>query len=199
MKKEAEPVRIDGLKHEDIVIGTSKKRFTGSNNLCVIIDVVEGFMQQEQQFIMSMSEEHIKKEGSPGIFRMHDAFDFNAHEDDVKEHKMYKPTLLFIEPFFEVKFGDRIPDLKTKDGIPVYIGKDPENIHVAYISAEGIDDGDFYPTAKFPIAQVIQSLDAGKRKIRVRYINIEDDTVTVVVASMDRITDMKKLLYQIGA
>lgn len=197
--EQREPVRKDELKHEDIVIGTNgDKRLTGNNNLCVVMDVVDGIMNQEKQFIISFSKDWMKRKGSPATLAMHEDFDYDNFEDNVREHEMFNFVTEFVKPFYEFKFGDRIPQLKKPElGIPVYIGKDPERIHVAYISAEKWEK-DCAPVEAFPIAVILGQLDQGKKKIKVRYINIEDDTVTVTVVSMDQITDMKELLYQIG-
>lgn len=195
-----EPVRNDALKHEDIIIATSPdKRLSGSNNLCAILDVADGPMNQDKQFIISYSKEWMKThKGAPAVLPMHDEFEYNSNEEDVREHEMYPLAIDSTKSFYEIKFGDRIPQLKKPGGgIPVYIGKDPISIHVAYISADEFPKGTV-PVESYPIEVVLGEMDQGKKKIKVKYINIEDDTVTITVVSMDEITDMKKLLYQIG-
>jgi len=201
--EEKEYYRDENLKHEDFVIGTDRsKQWSGMENLCCVLDIEDerAGIKTNKQFLMSFNKAAQEKNGgTPAVLDMPEKFTYDADESSVRMHADFIKSQKFTSPFFEFNVGAKIPQLKNpKHGTPIYVGKDDTFVHVVYVDAEGIQQGSLYPADRHKIQDVINTLDAGKRKIKVKYINIEDDMVTVTVVSIDSITDMKELIYQIG-
>ena len=197
MEEKTKGVINKDLTNGEIVIGTHPdKAATGSGHLQVILDVLDT-EDTRCQFIASF------KEKNPAVVPMYTDFRFIKDESDVIAHPKYKYVSKFIEPFFTFNFGDKVSAIKNeKFGIPVYIGRDEHDfIHIAYVFADKSHYvGGVVPMEKIHVDKAMAGMgfDNGKPKIKVKYITIEDDIVTVNVISMDDIKDLKQLLYKIG-